>query len=180
MLAGLLMLIRLSFIVNLAALAFALRGKTRRIAVMLAMPAVVALCLFQWLTFGSPIKTGYDYWLPGMKRFAWPNATAWAPPGDGDSVFPDILHGKLMRWACPCPDGGSQAALPNSIFYPSILVGMFWVSFPAAAALRMCVAVATSPRGTRGSLSGSSASRLYFTLSICFRAHVSLHRRQHY
>lgn len=40
------------------------------------------------------------------------------------------LGGLLLRWVCPCPDGGPQAALSNLFFYPSVLLGLFWIFVP--------------------------------------------------
>jgi hypothetical protein len=31
---------------------------------------------------------------------------------------------------CPCGDGGAQAALSNLVFYPSVLLGLFWIFAP--------------------------------------------------
>jgi hypothetical protein len=129
-LAGALVLIRLNMLVNLAALALALRGKARHHALLFAMPPIAALLLYQWLTFGSPFKTGYSYWLPGVSLFSLSSAVATPPGGEGPLLFSDVLHGKLMRWTCPCPPGGSQAALPNIVFYPTVLLGLFWIFSP--------------------------------------------------
>src|SRR5207244_11394792 len=84
---------------------------------------------YQWLTFGGPLKTGYDYWAPGRQRFAWTNAVGWTAR-DTVPLFADALHGKLLRRVCPCPPGGAQAAFPSFLFYPLVLAGLFWVFSP--------------------------------------------------
>jgi hypothetical protein len=127
--AGIAVLVKFSMIVNIAALALALRGRARRVALLSAVPALAGLLLYQWLTFGGPLKTGYGYWSPERKRFNPIYAVMLVdrPPG---TAFSDALHGKLMRWACPCPLPGPQLALPNYIFYPAVLSGFFWIFSP--------------------------------------------------
>lgn len=131
-LAGALVVVRLPMIVNLAALFIALPSIYRKRFVLFATPFVAALGLYNWSTFGSPLRTGYGYWLPTLKSFALHYSVARPPVnGDGPGIIADVLHGKLMQWvACPCPIGGAQAALPNVLFYPFILFGLFWTYSP--------------------------------------------------
>lgn len=131
-LAGALVVVRLPMIVNLAALFIALPSIYRKRFVLFATPFVAALGLYNWSTFGSPFRTGYSYWLPTLKSFALHYAVARPPVnGEGPWIIADVLHGGLMQWAaCPCPIGGAQSALPNVLFYPSILFGLFWTYSP--------------------------------------------------
>jgi hypothetical protein len=133
-LTGLAVLVRFSMVVNIAAVALATRGRTRRLALVSMVPALAGLLLYQWLTFGSPLKTGYGYWTPERKRFNLSHVIAWSDRAPS-ATFPDIMNGKVMRWACPCPPGGSQMALPNFIFYPAVLAGFFWVFSPPFVAI---------------------------------------------
>jgi hypothetical protein len=129
-LAGALVAIRLPMVLNLIALFIVLPWVLRKRLLLFSAPPVAALGLFNWLTFGSPFRTGYDYWLPGLKNFSLSFALASPIPGDGPWVVADVLGGLLMRWVCPCPDGGPQAAMSNLFFYPSVLLGLFWIFVP--------------------------------------------------
>ncbi len=130
-LAGALVIVRLPMIVNLAALLIALPTMYRKRFVLCATPFLAALGFYNWSTFGSPLRTGYSYWLPTLKSFALDYATARPPAnGEGPWVVADVLQGGLMQWVCPCPIGGAQSALPNVLFYPSILLGLFWTYAP--------------------------------------------------
>jgi hypothetical protein len=93
-------------------------------------PPLAALGPFNWFTFGGPFRTGYDYWLPKVKNFSLLFALASPMQGDGPWVVADVLNGLLLRWVCPCPDGGPQAAMSNLSFYPSVLLGLFWIYVP--------------------------------------------------
>jgi hypothetical protein len=125
-LAGTLVLVRLAMALNLPALLISLPRVFRKRLVIFAAPPLGALGLYNWLTFGSPFKDGYSYWLPGLKSFAWSFALH-HPQGEGPGVIGDFLKGSLFQWACPCPIGGPQAALSNIWFYPAVLLGLFWI-----------------------------------------------------
>jgi hypothetical protein len=127
-LAGALLLVRLSAAVGLGSLFLALPGQLRR-AALLALPGVVALAIFQWSTFGSPVRTGYDYWLPGFKQLD-PGYAGQRLMGDGPSLLNDALNGRLMSWVCPCDVDGPMTRLPNVLFYPAVLFGPFWIFAP--------------------------------------------------
>ena len=61
---------RLSLIFLLPAALIVVRGwKARGIVVAASIPFLAALAVYQWRVFGSPLTTGYDYWLPGMQEF---------------------------------------------------------------------------------------------------------------
>jgi len=96
---------------------------------------VIALLVFQWTTFGHPFKTGYDYYLPGLKEFAL--HYAWSEPlgRDGPNVVGAHLAGRLMGWTCPCPPDGPMAAVGNGIFYPALIMGLLWSYTPPFVAL---------------------------------------------
>ncbi len=129
-LAGAMVAVRLPLLINLVALVIVLPKRWRIRAFLCASPMLAALGLFNWRTFGSPFRTGYSYWLPGLKSFAWSYAFASPPRGDGPWIVADVLNGLLMQWVCPCPIGGSQAAIRNIFFYPSVLLGLFWTFAP--------------------------------------------------
>lgn len=132
-LSGLLVVVRLSALLNLAALLIALAGRRRVLAAGCALPPLLALGLFQWQTFGSPFKTGYDYWLPGATTFDWSFAVNTAVRADGLSTLPDVFRGGLIQSLCGCRVGVPEAPLPNLLFYPAVLLGLFWAVTPPLA-----------------------------------------------
>jgi hypothetical protein len=129
-LGSLLMTIRLSAGLALPALFLAVPGRMRWALVAGAAPLILALGTFQWYTFGSPLRTGYDYWPPGVSNFSLAYATVRAPFGDGPWIVSDRLNGLLMRWVCPCVSGGPQATVTDVQLYPAVLLGLFWVFTP--------------------------------------------------
>ena len=124
--------VRLALAVIPLALLIALPSRFRRRFALCAAPLVLALVAYQWITFGNPFTTGYDYYVSG-RSFSPGYAVADNPRGDGPWVFPDVLNGRLLQSACPCPLGGPQAGLPNVWFYPAVLLGLFWVLAPPLA-----------------------------------------------
>lgn len=129
-LAGALVAIRLPMVLNLIALLIVLPWALRKWLLLFSAPPLTAVGLFNWLTFGSPFRTGYDYWLPGLKHFSLSFALASPIQGDGPWVVADALGGLLLSWICPCPDGGPQAGMSNLSYYPSVLLGLFWIYVP--------------------------------------------------
>ncbi|MBA3573273.1 MAG: hypothetical protein H0W34_15165 [Pyrinomonadaceae bacterium] len=149
MLAGALIAVRLPMALNLAALLVVLPSWAfRRNLVLFASPFVAALGLYNWMTFSSPLRSGYSYWLPGIKNFDWSYAIALLPNRDGPWVVADALKGLLWQWMCPCSIGGPQATLPNILFYPAILLGTFWIFAPPFVTLLGLVYVWTERRET--------------------------------
>jgi len=149
MLAGALIAVRLPMALNLAALLIVLPSWTyRRNLILFALPFVAALGLYNSVTFGSPLRTGYSYWMPELKNFAWSYGVALLPNRDGPWVVADALNGLLWQWVCPCSIGGPQAALPNILFYPAILLGTFWIFAPPFVTLLGLVYVWTERRET--------------------------------
>ena len=129
-LTGVLTTIRLSSGLALPALLVSARGRTRWAILAGAAPLVLGLGIFQWLNFGSPLRTGYDYWLPGARYFDLALITSTRDFGDGPWLVPDRLGGRLMEWVCPCADGGPQATAANIVLYPAVLLGLFWTFAP--------------------------------------------------
>jgi hypothetical protein len=126
--AGAAVAIRLPMVVNLVALLIVV--PMRRRAMLFAAPPLAALGLFNWVTYGGPLRSGYDYWYPNERFFGLANALKAPMFGDGPWLVTDRLRGLLMRWVCPCPDTGPQAAMSNLAYYPSILLGAFWLFVP--------------------------------------------------
>jgi hypothetical protein len=94
------------------------------------LPGLIALAIFQWTTFGSPLRTGYDYWLPDLRTFDL-GYLLQRPMGDTPTMVGDALNGRLLGWLCPCPDdGGPLTQLPNVLFYPAVVFGPFWLFAP--------------------------------------------------
>jgi hypothetical protein len=133
--AGMLTTIRLSSGFAVPALLLGMRGRARWVMIGAAAPFLLGLGLYQWATFGSPLRTGYDFWLPGAKFVDPTWATTFRPFGDGPWLVPDRLGGALMRWICPCADGGPMATAPDVLFYPAVLLGLFWTFMPPFVAL---------------------------------------------
>jgi hypothetical protein len=128
---GFLVTVRLQMLVCLPALLLALPTMRQRIwAALSAAPFLLLNGIFNWRTYGGFFTTGYNYWLPNIKSFAVEFAFRAYPQGDGPWIIPDLLHGWLMVWICPCEKGGTLAALPNIIFYPLVLLGVFWIFAP--------------------------------------------------
>jgi hypothetical protein len=42
----------------------------------------------------------------------------------------DSLDGALWRWACPCPEDDPLLLTYSLLFYPSVLLGLFWIFVP--------------------------------------------------
>jgi hypothetical protein len=120
---------RLPAVLIVFAMLVAGRGARRTIA-LFALPAVIALAVFQWLTLGSPVRTGYAYWQLGDRFFSPSYLLDHISRGEGPFIIADLLDGKLFEWSCPCSIGGPQAELPNLVFYPVLLLGLFWVFAP--------------------------------------------------
>jgi hypothetical protein len=154
LLAGALVVARLSALVGVAALVLALPSVHRRRALLWAAPPILALGLFHWLTFGSPLRTGYDYWLPEVQNFSWEYAVTKTSPRDGHGVVEDVLQGRLMEWVCPCPARGPQSAMVNVLFYPAILLGLFWIYAPPLATVPGLVYLWRHQREPAASLAG--------------------------
>ncbi len=130
-LIGASVVVRLANVAALASLLIALPKRRWRItALVAALPFLVSLLVYQWATFGQPLRTGYNYYLPGLQEFA-PHY-AWSDPlgRDGPNVTGDRLDGRLMSWACPCPKNGPMAVVENAIFYPAVVLGLFWMYTP--------------------------------------------------
>ena len=134
-LAGALVCVRLLGLVALPSALIAVRGSRRRaIVAICAAPFLAGLALYQWRTFGSPLDTGYDYWLPRLHlrlhtfsvSYLFGNTFA----AEGPFVYPDRLNGGILQGVCPCPIGGPMRKLVNVAFYPSVAVGLFWVFAP--------------------------------------------------
>jgi hypothetical protein len=130
MLAGVLVLVRFNALFALAACGVAI---PRRFWVRLligSLPLLFALGVYQWSTFGSPLRTGYDYWVPQLKTFDVGFAFRPNPQGDGPYIVADRFDGALMHEFCNCPALHPQGALPNVVFYPAVLFGLFWIFAP--------------------------------------------------
>jgi glycosyltransferase involved in cell wall biosynthesis len=129
--AGALVAVRLNMLVALIALLFAVPARYWRAVIAGAAPALGALAVYQWLTFGNPFTTGYQQAGVGLNALAWAHVFV-DPPAFGDFgwLFPDRLNGQLMAWVCPCPGDRPVAALSNLSFYPTVMSGLFWVFTP--------------------------------------------------
>jgi len=132
--AGATILIRLSGVLMAAALLLACWRRTAwRGWLILAAGAALGVLLVgvqQWWTFGSPLRTGYDYWLPEVSSFGLAYPLDPQIHRDGSGVVADSLDGALLRWACPCPEDDPLLAFRSVTFYPLVLLGLFWIVVP--------------------------------------------------
>jgi hypothetical protein len=138
LLAGLLILVRLSGVLTLAALlasTIAARvGARGRLAIIAGgVLGVALLALQQWWTFGNPLMSGYQYWLPEVRTFGLDYPLDPAIRRDGSGIVADSLDGALLRWACPCPEDDPLFAFRPVAFYPLVLGGLFWIFVPPLA-----------------------------------------------
>jgi hypothetical protein len=134
LLAGGLVLVRLSAALAIPAVVLAglacLRARGSARLGLFVLPGLIALAIFQWSTFGSPLRTGYDYWLPDLREFDL-RYLLQRPMGDTPTMVGDALNGRLLSWLCPCADdGGPLTQLPNVLFYPAVVFGPFWLFAP--------------------------------------------------
>lgn len=127
-LGGALVAVRTFGIVALPAVLVARR--TRRLVLAAALPLLITVAIYQWVTFGSPLRTGYNYWLPGLHAFKASFIWHLSTNADGSFIFPDKLHGDLLNGVCPCRNSDTMSGLPNVFFYPAVLSGLFWVFAP--------------------------------------------------
>ena len=134
LIAGGLILVRLSGIVTLAALlATLVSGRRWRGALIVGAAALVgiaALAFQQWTSFGNPLMTGYAYWLPELRTFGLDFPLSLTSQRDGSGVVADSVDGALLRWTCPCPENDPLLAFRPVTFYPLVLLGLFWIFTP--------------------------------------------------
>lgn len=134
-LTGALVCVRLLGVVSLPAALLAVRGRSRVILAACAAPFIAGLALYQWNTFGSPLRTGYSYWLPELHTFSSSFVLGHTPLNEGPFVYPDLLKGSIFQSLCPCGVGGPMTKLASLFFYPSVAFGLFWVFAPPLAGL---------------------------------------------
>jgi len=95
-----------------------------------AAPVMALLFAYQWTQFGSPVRTGYNLYLPNLVEFSPKYVLARTPQGERKFIFNDKLDGALMRWTCPCDRYGPMGTASNAVFYPATLLGLYWVFYP--------------------------------------------------
>lgn len=123
--------VRISAVGTLAAVALAARQRRLVGAVVLgAIPVLAFLAAYQWTEFGSPVRSGYDYYHPELAAFSPGFVLEGSPTSERQFVFPDKLEGALMRWTCPCDQYGPMGKASNAVFYPALLLGLYWVFSP--------------------------------------------------
>jgi hypothetical protein len=130
LLGGAGILVRLGGSLNVVALLPGVGWRARWLVVAGALVGIVALAGQQWATFGNPLMTGYQYWLPGVRTLGLDFPFDATSQRDGSGVVADSLDGALVAWVCPCPDDDPLVALPNIAFYPLVLLGVFWIFTP--------------------------------------------------
>ena len=130
LISGALPVARLSSIVAVPSLMVGTSWRGRVLVAACASVGIGALAIHQWATFGSPLTTGYDYWLPEIRNFGLDYAVASKIGRDGTGMLADSLNGALLHWACPCPEDDPLVAFRSVVFFPLVLLGIFWIFTP--------------------------------------------------
>ncbi len=95
-----------------------------------ALPVLVFLGAYQWTEFGHPLRTGYDYYFPDLKLVSVDYLTLSDPPSERKFIHDDRLDGRLMTWTCPCDEYGPIGEASNIVFYPAVILGLYWIYYP--------------------------------------------------
>ena len=129
--AGYAILTRFSAGIALICLVIALRHRALvRAALLGALPALIFLGAYQWTEFGHPLRTGYDYYLPQLKLVSTEYLTLSNPQSERKFIHDDRLNGELMKWTCPCDQHGPMGKASNLVFYPAVILGLYWIFYP--------------------------------------------------
>ncbi len=128
--AGYGVLVRISALATLVSALLTAKRRYVRVVIMGALPFLLFLGSYQWTEFGSPLRTGYDYYLPTLVEFSPDFVTREYMIGERAYVFEDKLDGRLMTWTCPCDDVGPIGKAGNLVFYPAVLLGLYWIFYP--------------------------------------------------
>lgn len=128
--AGFLVDVRFFGVVVLMSLVLTIDRRRRIVVIACALPFLLALAYYQWWAFGSPVRTGYDFWLPRLRLFEISNLINPDIMGEGPFIVADRLGGAVFQGTCPCPVGGALKNLPNIVFYPALTAGLFWIFTP--------------------------------------------------
>jgi hypothetical protein len=123
-------LVRLSGVLSVVAILPSVAWRARVLVAAASLVGIVALGAQQWWTFGDPFMTGYQYWLPEVRTLGLDYPFDPRSQRDGSGVVADSLDGALVRWVCPCPDDDPLIAFPSIVFYPLVLLGVFWIFTP--------------------------------------------------
>jgi 4-amino-4-deoxy-L-arabinose transferase-like glycosyltransferase len=136
-LAGFGVLTRLSAFGTLLALMVATRdAKMLRLVAIGAAPFLIFLGSYQWVEFGSPFTSSYDFWNPNLTMHSPHFVLRERPLSEGRFIHDDRLGGTLMRWTCPCDEvRGPMGEASNAVFYPAVLLGLYWIYFPPGFAI---------------------------------------------
>ena len=121
--------ISLIFLFVAAIVVFAKRGNLSMIVLGFS-PFVLFLGILQYVQFGSPIRTGYSIYVQNITEFSFSYIARQNIFGERGFIFPDLLHGRLMTWTCPCDKFGPIGKAPNFVFYPATLAGLYWIFMP--------------------------------------------------
>ena len=124
--AGALIDVRLLGALALLAAFIAAPRRSRWVVLACSLPFIAVLAYYQWHTFGSPLKTGYSYWLPGLHQFGLGYITGHPYGTDGSLIYG---HGAntLVGEVCGC---NPMRGLSNLVFYPTVLSGVIWIFGP--------------------------------------------------
>ena len=139
--AGFGCVVREAGIVVPVALVIVLTGWDRLRVALAALVPVVGLLAYNWSTFGSPMRTGYGYWLGSFPEYSlsyiWKHP--WVPGGE-DGFYVTALNIALHPVAFG--PSGPYDVLPNAIFYPMLIAGFSAVFGPPLLTLVGLVAAA--------------------------------------
>ncbi len=107
-----------------------IREKALKFIIIGALPFLILLGSYQWIEFGSPLRSGYSEFVVGVDEFAPKWATKSEIFGERAFIYSDRLNGGAVRWTCPCDEFGPMGKAPNIVFYPLVLAGMYWIFSP--------------------------------------------------
>jgi hypothetical protein len=135
LLAGFAVLVRFPMIFNIAAIFIAVPAQYRkRLLFYVGFPLAI-LFIYQWATFGHPLLSGLNYYLPEQKMFNFANIYRLSPFHDGNVLSGDNFQNKTIEWLCQCTEQWPNSQLPNSVFYVLLVLGIVWVYAPPFAVL---------------------------------------------
>jgi hypothetical protein len=126
---------RLTNLVGLAALALALPQRWRARAVAFALPLVAGLAVYQWMVFGSPLTTGYAYYVPNFRQFDVARVFGRHAAAGAPAVWGDNLNTRFEQLWCGCRSRFPLSMTPNAVYFPAVLLGLVWTFGPPLTAV---------------------------------------------
>lgn len=115
-----------------------------------AVGPLVALAVFQWVAYGSPLSTGYG---SGEGYFRLEHL--WR---DDLAADPDLYGHEVLAWQVPQLGLPADLGLPSPVLYGAILAGVFWMFGPPLLPLVGVVELWRQRRTVNGRLAAGVAA----------------------